>query len=179
GGSMKKGRGPNNTTPENDGAGVRALGEASRVTQRDQADFFLVGGAESRITPRSLVRQCLFEPLSRRNDTPDKACRPFDRGRDGVVIGEGGAVLVLEELEHARRRGARIYAEVAGYGASFDRARSGAGVARAVEAALKQAGVGPGGIDPVNAHGLSSIASALLESRGLQRGFGGGAAPPP
>ncbi|HXG11773.1 MAG TPA: beta-ketoacyl-[acyl-carrier-protein] synthase family protein [Gemmataceae bacterium] len=165
-------QGPNNTITENDVAGLLALGEAFRILQRDQADFFLVGGAESRINPLSLVRQCLFEPLSRRNDAPDKACRPFDRRRDGIVLGEGGTVLVLEELAHARRRGARIYAEVVGYGASFDRARSGAGLARAIDAALREAGIGPADIDHVNAHGLSTIASDVLESRGLQQVFG-------
>jgi 3-oxoacyl-[acyl-carrier-protein] synthase II len=170
-------RGPNNTITENDVAGLLALGEAYRIIQRDQADFFLVGGAESRINPLSLVRQCLFEPLSRRNDLPEKACRPFDRRRDGLVIGEGGGVLVLEELEHARRRGAKIYAELVGYGAAFDRARSGAGLARAVQAALKQAGVGPEEIDHVNAHGLSTIAADVMEARGLGQVFGDGRVP--
>lgn len=164
-------QGPNNTITENDVAGLLALGEAYRIIQRDQADFFLVGGAESRLNPLSMVRLCLFEPLSRRNDSPDKACRPFDRRRDGAVIGEGGTVLVLEELEHARRRGARIYAELVGYGASFDRARSGAGVARAIEAALKQAGIGPEDIDHVNTHGMGTIASDVMEARGLEQVF--------
>ena len=82
-------------------ASLLALGEAYRILCRDQADFFLVGGAESKINPLSLVRQCLFEPLSRRNDAPEKACRPFDRDRDGIVIGEGAGVFVLEDLEHA------------------------------------------------------------------------------
>lgn len=167
-------QGPNNTITENDVASLLAMGEAFRIIQRDQADFFLVGGAESRINPLSLVRQCLFEPLSRRNDTPDKACCPFDRRRDGLVIGEGGGVLVLEELEHARRRGARIYAELVGYGSSFDRARSGAGLARAIETAMQHAGIGPDEIDHVNAHGLSTIASDVMEARALEKIFGGG-----
>ncbi len=166
-------QGPNNSITESDVASLLALGEAYRILGRDGADFFLVGGAESKINPLSLVRQCLFEPLSKRNDAPEKACRPFDRRRDGVVIGEGAAVLVLEELEHARRRGARIYAEVLGFGAAFDRQKSGAGLARAVRAALADAGLGPEDVAYVNAHGLSSVAGDAWEARGLQEVFGG------
>src|SRR5439155_16235882 len=113
-------QGPNNTITENDVAGLLAMGEAYRILARDQADFFIVGGAESRINPLSLVRQCLFEALSRRNEEPEKASRPFDRRRDGYVLGEGGGVFGMEELEHARRRGARSYAEVLGFGAAVD-----------------------------------------------------------
>src|SRR5262249_30499244 len=144
-------QGPNNSITESDAAGVLALGEAYRILGRDGADFFLVGAAESKINPLSMVRQCLFEPLSRRNDAPEKAGRPVDRRRDGIVIGEGAGVLVLEELGHARKRGARIYGEVVGFGAAFDRTKSGAGLARAVRAALADAGLGPEDIDHVNA----------------------------
>src|SRR6516164_8960221 len=158
-------QGPNNSITESDVASLLAFGEAYRIIGRDGADFFLVGGAESKINPLSLVRQCLFEPLSKRNDAPEKACRPFDRGRDGIVIGEGAAVLVLEELEHARRRGARVYAEVVGFGAAFDRLKTGAGLAQAVRAALADAGLGPEGIDHVNAHGLSSVECDAWEAR--------------
>src|SRR5947209_4233928 len=119
-------QGPSNTITESDAASLLALGEAYRIIARDQADFFLVGGGESKLNPLSMSRQCLFQPLSRRNAEPEKACRPFDRSRDGMVLGEGAGVLVIEELEHARRRGARIYAEVAGFGAAFDRERTGA-----------------------------------------------------
>jgi 3-oxoacyl-[acyl-carrier-protein] synthase II len=119
-----------------------------------------------------MVRQCLFGPLSRRNETPEKAMRPFDRHRDGYTLGEGATVLVLEDLGHAQRRGARVYAEVIGFGAAFDRARDGAGVARAVRAALRSAGVGPEDIDHVNAHGLSTAESDVAEARGLQAVFG-------
>src|SRR5262249_8941804 len=149
-----------------------ALGEAYRLVGRDAADFFLVGGAESKINPLSMVRQCLFEPLSKRNDAPDKACRPFDRRPDGLVVGEGAAVLVLEELEHARRRGARVYAEVVGFGAAFDRQKNGAGLARAVRAALADAGLGPEDIGCVNANGLSTVEADAWEARGLQEVFG-------
>jgi 3-oxoacyl-[acyl-carrier-protein] synthase II len=165
-------QGPNNTISENDVAGLLALGEAWRVLRRDDADFFLVGGAESKLNPLSLVRQSLYEALSRHNDAPERACRPFDRNRDGIVLGEGGGVLVLEELEHARRRGAHVYAEVAGFGAAFDRERSGAGLARAIRAALTQAGIGPEDIDHVNAQGFSGVKSDSWEALGIQEVFG-------
>src|SRR5712691_13274670 len=127
-------QGPNNTITESDVASLLALGEACRIIVRDQADFFLVGGADSKINPLSFVRQCLFGNLSTRNEAPEKASRPFERHRDGTVQGEGAGVLVLEELEHARRRGARIYAELVGFGAAFDRNHSGPGLARAIRA---------------------------------------------
>jgi len=183
-------QGPNNTITENDVASLLALGEAHRILARDQADFFIVGGAESRINPLSMVRQCLFDALSRRNDAPEKACRPFDRRRDGFVIGEGGGVLILEELEHARRRGARIYAEVIGFGSAFDATMNPrianpkqpagtSGLTRAIRAALREAGIGPEDIDHVNAHGLSSVASDAWEARGLQAVFGACKSPVP
>jgi 3-oxoacyl-[acyl-carrier-protein] synthase II len=166
-------QGPNNSITESDVASLLALGEAYRVLGRDAADFFLVGGAESKINPLSMARQCLFEPLSRRNDDPGHACRPFDRRRDGLVVGEGAGVLVLEELSHAQARGARIYAEVAGFGASFDRGRTGAGLARAARTALAEAGIGPGDLDHVNAHGLSTVEADAMEARGLSEALGG------
>jgi 3-oxoacyl-[acyl-carrier-protein] synthase II len=164
-------RGPNNSITESDVASLLAVGEAYRILCRDQADFFLVGGAESKINPLSMVRQCLFEPMSRRNEEPQKACRPFDRRRDGLVLGEGAAVFVLEDLAHAEARGARILAEVVGFGAAFDAKRSGDGLARAIRAALAEAGVGPEQIDHVNAHGLASKEADVWEARGLQRVF--------
>jgi 3-oxoacyl-[acyl-carrier-protein] synthase II len=165
-------QGPNNTITESDVASLLALGEAHRILERDAADFFLVGGAENKVNPLSMVRQCLFEPLSHRNDEPARACRPFDRQRDGLVLGEGGAVLVVEELEHARRRGARIYAEVVGFGSAFDAKRNGGGVARAIRAALAQAKITPQDIDHINAHGLGSVESDAWEARGLAEVFG-------
>lgn len=165
-------QGPNNTITQSDVAGLLALGEAYRHLLRDRADCFLVGGADTRINPLNLTRHCLFSPLSRRNDAPEKACRPFDRGRDGLVVGEGGGVLVLEELEHARRRGARIYAEVAGFGAAFDPDRSGRGLARAIRTALTEAQVDVAAIDHVNAQGLSTVEGDAWEARGLHEVFG-------
>src|SRR5438445_5889643 len=168
-------QGPNNTVTENEVASLLALGEAYRIMGRDLADFFLVGGADSKLNPLSLVRHNLFMPLTRRNDAPEKACRPFDRGRDGVVLGEGSTVLVLEELEHARRRGAHIYAEVVGFGSAFDRGRTGAGLARAVRTAMEDAGVGPGDLDHVNAQGYSTQDADVIEAQALREVFG----PPP
>jgi 3-oxoacyl-[acyl-carrier-protein] synthase II len=166
-------RGPNNSITEGDVASLLALGEAYRILGRDQADFFLVGGAESKLNPLSLVRQCLFEPLSRRPPaSADKACRPFDRARDGIVLGEGAGVLVLEDLGHALRRGAPIQAEVVGFSAAFDRDQTGEGLARAVRAALAEAGAGPEEVDHVNAHGLATRPADAWEARGLQRVFG-------
>jgi len=178
-------QGPNNTITENDVAGLLALGEASRILGRGQADIFLAGGGESRLTILSLSRQCLFAELSRRNDAPEKACRPFDRGRDGIVLGEGAGVFVVEELEHARKRGARILGEIAGFGAAFDpvdrskgaKYRSGAGLARAMRQALREAGIGPGDIDHVNAHGFSTVGGDAWEARAIRDVFGDSGTP--
>jgi 3-oxoacyl-[acyl-carrier-protein] synthase II len=172
-------QGPNNTITQNDVAGLLALGEAFRILGRDDADFFLVGGAESKINPLSLVRQSLFQALSRRNDAPEKACRPFDRNRDGIVLGEGGGVLVLEELGHARRRGAKIYAELVGFGAAFDRERTGAGLARAIRAALNEAGIGPEEVDHVNAQGFGGVKADSWEALGIREVFGNVSPPVP
>ncbi len=165
-------RGPNNTITQTDVASLLALAEARRAVQRGRADLMLAGGADAKINPVTLVRQCLFAPLSRRKE-PEKACRPFDRGRDGIVLGEGGGALLVEDLEHARRRGARIYAEVVGCGAAFDRGRTGQGLARAVGAALAEAGVGPDDLDHVNAQGYGSRDGDVWEARGLQESLGG------
>ncbi len=165
-------QGPNNSITQTEVSGVLALGEAFRIIARNQADLFLVGGADSKINPLSLVRQSLFEPISRRNEAPQAACRPFDKSRDGLVVGEGAGVLALEELEHAQRRGARIYAEVVGFGAAFDRDRSGPGLARAIRAALADAQVGPELIDHINAQGFSTVEGDVWEARAIQEVFG-------
>ncbi len=171
-------QGPNNSITESDVASLLALGEAYRILGRDQADFFLVGGAESKINPLSMVRQCLFEQMSHRNETPERACRPFDRARDGFVVGEGAGVFVVEELAHARQRGAKIYAEIVGFGAAFDRKLNGDGLARAVQAALHDAGIGPEDLDHINAHGLATREADAWEARGLQQALGSGRLPP-
>ena len=165
-------QGPNNTITESEVASLLALGEATRIIQRDQADFFLVGGADSKLTPLSMVRQTLFGQMSRCNETPAEAIKPFDRRRDGLAFGEGSGVLVAEELEHARRRGAAIYGEIVGFGSAFDRGLTGAGLARAIRIALGQASVAPADIDHVNAHGLGSIKLDAFEARGINEVFG-------
>ncbi len=165
-------QGPSNTITQSDVASLLALGEAYRILMREQADFFLVGGGESRINTLSMVRQSLFQPLTRRNESPETACRPFDRRRDGMVLGEGATVFVMEDLEHARRRGARIYAEVIGFGAAFDGRRDGSGVARAIRAALADAHLAPEAIGHVNAHGASTVPGDIWEARGIADVFG-------
>lgn len=172
-------QGPNNTITQSDVAGLLALGEAYRILQRDQADLFLVGGADSRLNPLSLVHTTLIMPLSRRNEQPERACRPFDRGRDGIVLGEGSSVLVLEDLEHAKKRGARIYAEVVGFGSAFDSGHSGGGLARAMRAALKDAGIGPEDVDHINAQGYSTVNADITEAAAIQEVFGHLAEPVP
>jgi 3-oxoacyl-[acyl-carrier-protein] synthase II len=166
-------QGPNNTISQTDVGGLLALGEALRAVQRGRADLFLAGGADAKINPVTMARQCLFSPLSRRNDAPERASRPFDLGRDGMVLGEGAGVVALEEMEHARRRGARIYAEVVGFGSAFDRGLTGAGVARAAARALREAGVGPEALDHVNAQGYATPVADVVEARGLQALLGG------
>jgi 3-oxoacyl-[acyl-carrier-protein] synthase II len=165
-------QGPSNSITESDAASLLALGEAFHIMRRDQADFFLVGGADSKVNPLSIVRQCLFGHLSTRNEEPQKASRPFDRSRDGIVLGEGAGVLALEDLEHAKKRGAPIYAEMTGFGAAFDRGVTGKGMARAIRAAMTQADVTPADIDHVNAHGLSSVRFDAAEAAGLAEVFG-------
>jgi 3-oxoacyl-[acyl-carrier-protein] synthase II len=170
-------QGPNNSITEGDVASLLALGEAYRIMSRDLADFFLVGGADSKLNPLSFVRHTLFMPLSRRNDSPAQACRPFDRGRDGVVLGEGAGVIVLEDLEHARSRGATILAELVGFSAAFDAKGTGSGVTRVIQGALREAGITPDQVDHVNAHGLSSTRADAIEARGIQAAFGNNKVP--
>lgn len=166
-------QGPNNTVIEDDVASLLAIGESYRIITRDHADAMIVGGADSKINPVSFVRQCLIQSLSRRNEDPARASRPFDRARDGMVLGEGGGVMILEEREHALRRGARVYAELVGFGSAFDRKRTGAGLARAIRAALAEAGITPDDIDHVNAHGLSTRTEDVWEARGIAEALGG------
>jgi 3-oxoacyl-[acyl-carrier-protein] synthase II len=165
-------QGPNNTITQSSAASLLALGEACRIIDRGAAEIMLTGGADTRINPISFLRYSLFSQLSQRNEEPEKACRPFDRQRDGQVLGEGGTLFVLEEREHARRRGARIHAEIVGFGSAFDRGRTGHGLARAVRAAFVHAGIGPGDIDHVNAHAGGSVAEDAWEARGLQEALG-------
>jgi 3-oxoacyl-[acyl-carrier-protein] synthase II len=169
---LQNAQGPNNTITQSDLAGLLALGEAYRKINHDKADLFLTGGADTKLVSIGFVRHCLFGALSRRNDEPHKACRPFDRCRDGLVLGEGAGVFVLEELEHARRRGASIYGEIMGFRAAFDRGRSGQGLVRAIRGALGEAGISPRDIDHVNAHGASTQTDDIWEARAIREVFG-------
>jgi 3-oxoacyl-[acyl-carrier-protein] synthase II len=165
-------RGPVNSVTQTEVGGLLALDEACRMIRRGRADVALVGAGDSRINAISGIRQCLFSSLSQRHDDPESACRPFDRGRDGSVLGEGGGVLVIEERAHARSRKARILAEVAGHGAALDADGTGDGVARTVALALAGAGISPAAVDHINAHGISTRAGDACEARGLAKVFG-------
>lgn len=165
-------QGPSNTLIANDAAGVLAIGEALRILQRNAADFLLVGASESKINPLSMSRFNAFAPLTRRNDSPETAVKPFDRDRDGTALGEGTAVFGLEELAHARNRGAKILAEVVGFAAGVDRGLTGAGLARVIRNALAAAGIQPADVDHVNAHGLGVPELDAFEARGIAEVFG-------
>lgn len=170
-------QGPSNTITEDEVAPLQAMAEAQRIIQRGLADVMLTGGTDSRINILSLSRLTLFNEFSKRNEEPSQACRPFDAGRDGKVLGEGAGILVLEELEHARKRGAKIYGELLGCGSAFDRQRDGSGVARAIRSALQHACVGPEQIDHINAHGFSTPRDDAVEARGIVAAFDGQAPP--
>jgi 3-oxoacyl-[acyl-carrier-protein] synthase II len=165
-------QGPNNTITESEVASLLALGEAVRILQRDQSDFMLAGGADSKLTPLSMVRQSLFGQMSRSNEAPERAVKPFDARRNGIAFGEGSGVLAVEELEHARRRGATILCEIVGFGSAFDRGITGKGLARAIRQALAQARISAHEIDHVNAHGMGSVKLDAFEARGIYEVFG-------
>jgi 3-oxoacyl-[acyl-carrier-protein] synthase II len=165
-------QGPNNTLTQSDIASLLALGEAFGMVRQGRADAVLAGGADAKLVTLTLARHCTFAPLSRRNEAPELACRPFERHRDGLVLGEGACVFAVEELDHARRRGAKIVAEVRGFGAAFDAGRTGEGLARAVRAALRQANVSPAELDHVSAHGYGTRTDDIWEARGLLQVLG-------
>lgn len=171
-------QGPSNTITEGEVAGLMAIGEAVRILRRGQADFFLTGAADSKASLLSISRHTLFLPLTRRNEEPAKAVRPFDKHRDGTVIGEGTAVFAVETLEHAQKRGAPIRAEIVGFGSAFDVARDGAGMARAMRGALEQAGVSPREVDFVHAHGLGAVDLDEIEAKAIASFFGTGSDAP-
>ncbi|HET6438501.1 MAG TPA: beta-ketoacyl-ACP synthase II [Anaeromyxobacter sp.] len=158
--------------------GNHSIGEAMIHIERGAAEVMVAGGTEATITPLGIGGFCAARALSERNDAPEKASRPFDKKRDGFVAGEGAGVLVLEEYEHARRRGARIYAELSGYGATSDAyhvtapAPEGEGGQRAMRLALKDAGLPPEGVGYVNAHGTSTPAGDVAECQAIAKAFG-------
>jgi 3-oxoacyl-[acyl-carrier-protein] synthase II len=165
-------QGPNNSITESDVASLLAVGEAARILRRNQSDFFLAGGADSKMNPLSMTRQQMFGHLSKNNEMPQKALKPFDRQRDGLVLGEGGCVFAMEDLEHAQKRGAPIQGELVGFGAAFDRGLTGKGLARAIRVALEQAKITPADVDHVNPHGIGSVALDAFEARGIHEVFG-------
>src|SRR6187397_602988 len=155
-------KGPNSATCTACSASAHAIGDAYEIIRRGTADVMIAGGSEAAITPMSVGGFGALRALSTRNDEPERASRPFDQDRDGFIVGEGAGVLILEELEFAKRRGARIYAEVAGYGMSADAyhitapSEDGDGPYRVMRAALKSAGIRPEQVDYINAHGTST-----------------------
>jgi 3-oxoacyl-[acyl-carrier-protein] synthase II len=165
-------KGPNNTITASDAAGLLALGEAYRIIGREVADAFLVGGCESKLNPVSFARHTTFHALTRHNDAPEQAVRPFDATRDGTALGEGGIVLLLEELEGAKNRGATVDAELVGYASGFDRGRKGPVLAGVIRNAMKEAGVTVADIDHVNAGAGGVPELDAFEARGIHEVFG-------
>ena len=171
-------QGPNSATCTACSASAHAVGDAVEIVRRGAADVMIAGGSEAAITPMGVGGFAAMRALSTRNDEPERASRPFDRERDGFIIGEGAGVIVLEERDRARRRGVPIYAEIVGYGMSADAyhvtapAEDADGAVRAMQAALDDAGVGPSAVDYVNAHGTSTRYNDKLETLAIRKCFG-------
>ena len=171
-------RGPSYCNTSACSSGAHAIGEAAEWIRRGRADVMVTGGAEATVTPVGIGSFAAMMALSKRNDAPEKASRPWDKGRDGFVCGEGSAVMVLESLTRAKKRGARIYAEITGYGASSDAhhltqpAPNGEGAQRSMRMALDDAHVNPDQVDYVNAHGTSTPVGDVEESKAVEAVFG-------
>jgi 3-oxoacyl-[acyl-carrier-protein] synthase II len=171
-------RGPNFGIVSACATGTHAIGEAAHMIRRGDADVMIAGGSEAAITPFAYASFCAMKAMSTRNDVPEKASRPFDKNRDGFIMGEGAGVLVLESLEHARARGARIYCELAGYAATCDAFHitqpdpEGKGLSMAMKRALGSAGVNPEQIDYINAHGTSTPYNDKFETLAIKKVFG-------
>ncbi|GMV08352.1 MAG: 3-oxoacyl-[acyl-carrier-protein] synthase 2 [Gemmatimonadota bacterium] len=171
-------KGPNYATVSACATSAHAIGDAFRTIQYGDANVMITGGSEAAVTPMSIGGFANMTALSERNDDPATASRPFDKGRDGFVMGEGAGVVVLEELEHARRRGARIYAELVGYGATGDayhmtgQPENHEGLQRAMRRALRDGGLAPADVQYINAHGTSTPLNDPNEIRGIRAVFG-------
>ena len=171
-------KGPNSCSVTACAAGSNAIGDAFRLVQRGYAQAMICGGTEAAVTPLSLAGFAACKALSTRNDDPLHACRPFDQGRDGFVMGEGSGILVIEELEQALARGAKIYAEIVGYGMTCDAYHmtspvpGGEGAARAISLSLKDAGLTPDRVDYINAHGTSTPANDSTETAAIKKALG-------
>jgi 3-oxoacyl-[acyl-carrier-protein] synthase II len=177
--SMRFGaRGPNSSVVTACATGNHAIGDAFKIIERGDADVMIAGGAEAMIVPLTIAGFCSMKAMSTRNDEPEKASRPFDAGRDGFVCGEGAGVVVLEALEHAVRRDARIYAEIVGYGMTSDAHHmtapdpDGDGATRAMQLALADGDVDPGAVGYINAHGTSTPYNDKFETIAIKRAFG-------
>jgi 3-oxoacyl-[acyl-carrier-protein] synthase II len=170
--------GVNGTVTSACASGTQAVGIGYRAIQKGEADVMAVGGADSMINPVGLVFFVLLGAATTSSESPETLCRPFDRKRSGLVMGEGAGVAILEEESHALKRGARVYAEVMGYGASLDAYQvtaphpQGRGAEQSMRAAFKDAGIGPDGIDYINAHGTSTKLNDLIETVAIKRVFG-------
>jgi 3-oxoacyl-[acyl-carrier-protein] synthase II len=171
-------KGPNYATVSACASGANAIGDAFKIIQRGDAEVMIAGGSEASITPLSLAGFCSARALSTRNEEPEKASRPFDKLRDGFVIGEGSGMIVLESLEHAQRRGAKIYAEMIGVGMSSDAyhitapAPGGEGAARSMKLALQDAELKPENVDYINSHGTSTDLGDISETQAIKNVFG-------
>jgi len=171
-------KGPNSATATACSSGSHAIGDSFKIIQRGDAVAMICGGTEGAITPMSVGGFAAMHALSTRNDEPQRASRPFDKDRDGFVIGEGAGILILEEYEHARARGARIYAEIVGYGMTADAyhitspSEDGDGARRVMLKSIKDAGLEPAVVDYINVHGTSTPAGDVLETTAIKRAFG-------
>lgn len=171
-------KGPNWVTASACASAAHALGSALRAIQAGEADVMVSGGSEAAITPLGVAGFCMLKAMSTRNHEPERASRPFDKDRDGFVMGEGAAFLVLEEMELAKKRGARIYAELSGFGATADAhhitapAENAEGAQRSMRGALKDAGLDASGVDYINAHGTSTPINDPNESAAIRAVFG-------